>query len=249
MLNSFITGLQFLTRIRVVTETSWSPERFGRSVKFFPCIGAILGLHLALFYQVGSHYAPFVGLLIPPHVMAALLIVLSVLLTGGLHCDGFMDTMDGVFSGRSRERMLEIMKDSRVGANGVVAFVLLVMLKWSILLDISPDRIWLALFSMPILGRLGMVIAITCFPYARPDGIGKAFALHAGKMTLMIAVVTTLALLGWLGTAIVLPSLLSLAVSLLICWYINRQLGGLTGDVYGAVSELTELAALLAFLL
>ena len=78
-----------------------------------------------------------------------------------------MDTMDGIFSGRSKERMLEIMKDSRVGANGVMAFTLLMLMKWSLLMDLSPLLLPHALLVMPLLGRFAMTIGITSFPYAR----------------------------------------------------------------------------------
>lgn len=248
-MNEFLVGLQFLTRIRFVTQTEWTAESFGKSVKYFPAIGAILGLILSgfsyLFYAALPHY----GFALPAHITAALLLIFSILLTGGLTADGFMDTMDGVFSGRSRERMLEIMKDSRVGANGVMAFTLLVLCKWSLLLDLSNGNIAIALFAMPVISRMAMVIGITLFPYARPEGIGKAFAQYASKKTLWFAAMFTVVLLvpcGLIGAAAML------AVILFTAWfgrYITKALGGLTGDVYGALTELSELFVLLIFLM
>lgn len=247
-MHDFITGLQFLTRIRIINQTEWSPERFGRSVKYFPLVGAVLGLLLSFSAHLLQSLLPAVGIYVPPHLIAAILLALTIILSGGLQCDGFMDTMDGLFSGRSRERMLEIMKDSRIGANGVMAFVLLVLIKWSLLLDISPMNLPLALFFMPIFGRLAMVIGITCFPYARPDGIGKAFALYANRKSLLIALILTLLLILPLSGKAIVGLILTGLATYLLGRYVTKILGGLTGDVYGALTEMIEILVLLVFL-
>ena len=244
----FITGLQFLTRIHVAKETEWSPENFGRSVKFFPLIGAIIGILLVMMNQLFADYLPFMGVYMPPHVFAALLITINIIVTGGLHCDGFMDTMDGLFSGRSKERMLEIMKDSRVGANGVMAFVLLIVLKWSLIMDLSPLSLPTALFVMPILGRLAIVICVTVFPYARPDGIGKAFAQYAGQKTVYIGLALALLVIIPLGKLAILSLVIVSLCTLLFGRYVTKRLGGLTGDIYGAMCELAEILVLFIFL-
>ncbi len=148
-LRAFFIGLQFLTRISIVEQKDWCEKDFADSVRYFPLIGLVLGIIYAAFAALLLILLPQNGFLLPHHVVAAALLILPILLTGGLHCDGFMDTMDGLFSGRSRERMLEIMKDSRVGANGVFAFVLLMIFNWSVLLDLLQSA-WLfpALFVM-----------------------------------------------------------------------------------------------------
>ena len=185
-MNALITALQFLTRINISPNTIFSPEACGRSVKFFPLIGAIAGLILFSINYIADGR-------LPVNVLAAFLLAAEIILTGNLHCDGLMDTMDGLFSGRSRERALEIMKDSRVGANGVTAFGLCLLLKYSLLVNlITMDGI--VLFIMPVLGRFAMVIAITVFPYARNEGMGKAFADFAGKKALIWGGLLTAAL-------------------------------------------------------
>jgi adenosylcobinamide-GDP ribazoletransferase len=247
-MKNFITGLQFLTRIHIAKETEWSPESFGRSVKYFPIIGAILGSILLLINQLFAEYLPFAGLYMPPHVLTSLLLIANILLAGGLTCDGFMDTMDGIFSGRSKERMLEIMKDSRVGANGVMAFTMLMIIKWSLLMDLSPLLLPTALLAMPLLGRFAMVIGITIFPYARPDGIGKAFAQYAGKYTLYISIALTLLILVPMGKQAMLSMAIVSICTMLFARYVTGILGGLTGDIYGALTELAEIIVLLVFL-
>lgn len=239
-MRDFITGLQFLTRIHFIKETEWSAQSFGRSVKYFPLIGAIIGLCLVLTNFIGDRYVPL-------HLQITLLLATELLITGGLHFDGFMDTMDGLFSGRERETMLQIMKDSHVGANGVMAFCMLMLLKWSVLLDISPAILPYALLAMPIVARFAMVIGITVFPYARPEGIGKLFAQYAGKSSLAIAALLTIILIIPLGKQAYAGAAIGIAFALLFARFATNKLGGLTGDVYGAITELTEIVVLLTF--
>ena len=268
-MRAFFIGLQFLTRISIVEQKDWCEKDFADSVRYFPLIGLVLGIIYTAFAALLLSFLPQNGILLPHHVVAAILLILPILLTGGLHCDGFMDTMDGLFSGRSRERMLEIMKDSRVGANGVFAFVLLMIFDWSILLDLLQSA-WLfpALFAMPIVSRLMMVVAISAFPYARPVGMGKAFKDGGTKSVLYGAFFYTLILVFFPGVAADFLGIIPLDAAGLSSWllsmtavifaallftiffasYATRHLGGLTGDVYGAITTLTETLVLLSFL-
>ncbi|MBP2654514.1 MAG: cobS [Firmicutes bacterium] len=241
-MKSFVTALQFLTRINFYHQNVVSAEEFGQSVKFFPLVGAVIGLVLAGFGYLALGYFPI-------HVLAASLVVLELVLTGGIHSDGLMDTMDGVFSGRPRERMLEIMKDSRVGANAVMGFGALLLLKWSLILDLlSTGVIAAALFLMPVFGRLAMVIAVTTFSYARPEGIGKAFAQFAGRPALYFAFATAVIIALPLGKVAWISLTASVIFAVLLGRCFCKWLGGLTGDVYGAINELTELLVLIVFL-
>ena len=268
-MRAFFIGLQFLTRISIVEQKDWCEKDFADSVRYFPLIGLVLGIIYTAFAALLMSFLPQNGILLPHHVVAAILLILPILLTGGLHCDGFMDTMDGLFSGRSRERMLEIMKDSRVGANGVFAFVLLMIFDWSILLDLLQSA-WLfpALFAMPIISRLMMVVAISAFPYARPVGMGKAFKDGGTKSVLYGAFFYTLILVFFPGIVAYFFGIIPLDAAGLSSWllsmtavifaallftiffasYATRHLGGLTGDVYGAITTLTETLVLLSFL-
>ena len=233
-MNSFLVGLQFLTRIRIVRQTVWTAEDFGRSTRFFPLVGLVLGICYALAAWI------LVSVLGMRALTAALLLILPLLLTGGLHADGFMDTADGVFSGRERERKLEIMKDSRVGSFGVVAFVLLMFLQFALLLDMSLPLLVPVFFVMPIIGRMAMVLAVSCFPYARADGMGKTFADMADRGTVAIAAVTTSVLVIPIGLLATLALVLGIVFALLFCRWMTTILGGVTGDVYGAATVLTE---------
>ncbi len=248
-MNDFFIGLQFLSRFHFVKQTKWTAESFGRSVKFFPLVGAAVGAALALAAWLLVFLFPSFGVAVGVHLRSALLVFLWIALTGGLCCDGFIDTMDGLFSGRERERMLEIMKDSRVGANGVTAFALLLLMKWSALLDMPEENMVYALFSAPAIGRMAMVMGITLFPYARPEGIGKAFAAYANKNACLIAFFLLLLCLLPCGVQGYLVAAATLLFAYGFGVYATRLLGGLTGDVYGAVTELTEALVIALFLL
>ena len=171
----FFIALQFLTRLKIVNQTEWSVEDFGKSVVAFPYVGLIIGLILALLYGILSPFIPLVPLML-------ILVIAEFLITGGLHADGLMATSDGLFSGRERDRKLEIMKDSRIGSFGVVAFVFVTLLKWQLLTAIpTAEFIPMALIMMPLMSRWSLVLSIRSYPYAREQGMGAAFANLAPK--------------------------------------------------------------------
>lgn len=238
----FFVALQFLTRIHIVKQDSWTAEDFGHSTRFFPLVGLVQGVIYLLFAWL---LLPVLG---QSAVFASLMLILTIIITGGLHYDGFMDTMDGLLSARSRERMLEIMKDSRVGSYGALAAICLILLQWSLLREIDESLIFLAVYTMPLIGRMGMVLVIAAFPYARPQGLGKAFADMADRGTLLVAGVTTLAALIPLGQVAMAALAAGLAAAYLFGRYASSKLGGVTGDVYGAAELLTEATVLASIL-
>lgn len=239
MINRFIIALQFLTRLQVYPNIEVNEKKLGESMVYFPLVGLTMGGILAFFVYLSSHF-------FSPLIVSALLIALEVYLSGGLHLDGFMDTIDGLFSGRSKERALEIMRDSRVGANSVTALACLFLLKLSVLTDFPKEGLIPTLVLMPSLGRLTQIIGVVCFPYLRKEGMARSFNDYTGKKELLIAVV--LSLIICLSTA-KLAGLIFLGVTLILSWvlgsYVTSKLDGLTGDVYGAISEITEIVILL----
>ena len=254
-MESFLIGLQFLTRIYITRQTVWTEENFGKSVKYFPLIGAVVGIISAA--SIGFFYWLTNGQL--PILTGALAFTLPIILTGGIHCDGFIDSFDGLFSGREREKILEIMKDSRVGAFGAVSFILLTALEISALIELLQLSIaWslTAIFSAPIISRLMMVVTIGKFPYARREGMGKAFAKFTTRQTNFFALVSTLLILSpliFLDVKIFLATILALIISFGFTLYFGnfsvKKIGGVTGDIYGAVSTLVELLVPIIFLL
>ena len=189
-MQDFFTALQFLTRIKIYNQTQWDEGTFARSVAYFPAVGLVIAAVLVAVYKL------LVFLNCSSLLIAVLLIITEIIVTGGLLCDGFMDTADGVFSGRERERILEIMKDSCVGSNAVLAFVSLVLLKLAVYLELNSEQLTLALYAMPIITRTLMVYNIRCYSYARKSGIGGMFASADKKIVLISSTLLGLALLA-----------------------------------------------------
>ncbi len=250
-MNSFLIGLQFLTRLFVVKQTVWTEQGFGKSVKYFPAVGAVLGL-------ICAGVVVAVNQLCLPLFTGAIGFATLIILTGGIHCDGLMDSADGLFSGREREKILLIMKDSRAGSFGVVAMILVAVLEVSTLTELARLSTWwlcAAIYSAPIIARLMMVVTIGAFPYARADGMGKAFAKFTTRRTILFAAGETLLLLLPLVVSemFFLSAAVASVVALIVAWkfasFSTEKIGGVTGDIYGAITTLAELSALITFLL
>jgi adenosylcobinamide-GDP ribazoletransferase len=186
-------------------------------------------------------------LVLPSSLVTVLLIIALVILTGAHHLDGFIDTCDGVFAGKSKGGRLAIMSDTRVGAFGIVGVVLLLLLKY---ISLTSAPILPALLLMPTLSRWAMVSIIFTFPYAKSSGMGLAFKQGATWQRLtvatIIALIVAVALLKWWG--LTLMAVLWLIV-FGIAGYFRSRLGGLTGDNYGAINELSEVLVLLLIIL
>lgn len=254
-------AFQFLSRFPVKGEPDFSPELLQRSVVYYPLVGAAIGLSAAL----GAGLAAW---LLPAWPAAVITLILWVGLTGGLHLDGWMDSADALLSYRTRERMLEIMKDSRVGAMGVLACVLLLLLKASLLAAFIEGGSYAELPLLllpPVWSRWYMVRAMARFPLARGnEGLAASFGglpARQERRTRLAAALLTLAAAAAplaLGAGNAWPQLLAAAilapVAALACGTyaarrINSRLGGLTGDVYGALNELLEALLLLVLVL
>jgi len=236
----FWAALQFLTIFPTPLRHEVTAKTSGQSLTYFPLVGLILGVIL-----LGLHYG--LSFILPPTIVNALLIIALVILTGAHHLDGFIDTCDGVISGKSRKERLAIMSDSKVGAFGIVGAILLLLLKY---VSLSSALILPALLLMPTLSRWAMVSVIFTFPYAKSSGMGLAFKQGASwqRLTIatIIALIAAVALLKWWG--LVLMAALGLIV-FGISSYFHTRLGGLTGDNYGAINELAEVFVLLLIIL
>jgi adenosylcobinamide-GDP ribazoletransferase len=238
MLRPLAVAFGFLTRVPLATGAA-VPRDLGRATTWFPAVGAALGTVL-----VAAHHL-LGGLAVA--VAAVVLVALHAALTGGLHLDGVADVFDALGGGRGdRDRMLAILRDSRIGAHGAAALVLLVVAKVLAVAELL-DRLhpaWWALYAAPAAARWAVVPLVVAFPYARPDGLGKPFHGHAGAAQLAGATGVAAAALGWLGGRALAPALSALLAALAIAAWLHRRLGGLTGDVYGAAIEAAELAFL-----
>jgi adenosylcobinamide-GDP ribazoletransferase len=231
-------AFQFLTRLPVGTG-SLAGADLGRSCAWFPLPGAAVGLAAAAgAYAAGSH--------LPPALAAVLAVAALAWLTGGLHLDGVADVFDGLGGGHGdRARILHIMRDSRIGAHGATALVLVLAVKVASIAEVlGRGELW-PLVAAPVVARFAAVPLIVLFPYAREEGLGKAFHGSAGGREIAIAAALTAAALAPFAPASLAPAAVGLAAAGAVALALRRRLGGLTGDVYGAAIEIAE-AALLA---
>lgn len=237
-----LAALEFLTvfRLPLGRRRPADAAQIARSQGLFPLVGLLLGLMLVGLDRALSEVMPLPA-------TAALLVVALVVATGGLHLDGLADTCDGLFGGSSPPERLAIMRDSRVGTFGVLAVVCILLLRWAAFLSLaSPLRRGVLLLA-PALGRWAMVGAVAALPYARPEGLGKAMHRAAWPIPALTAaaVALTASVLLFPTWGVALFAFASL-VGGLGALYARGNLGGLSGDVYGAICECTEVAVLLA---
>lgn len=213
-------------------------EDFSAATRWFPAVGIMLGTILAASQIV-------LRPVLPASVAAVVLLALWTVLTGGLHLDGFIDCADALPAAVPPERRLDILTDVHVGAYGVGATVLLILLQWSCLETLLPTRYgWRVLLIAPVVGRAVMVGAQAGWPYARENGLGHLVRVAPHSRTISLLVVAGIALVGGI------PTVLAVAVTgvtayLLATWMARRLGGGLTGDMYGALCVLSETGVLL----
>jgi adenosylcobinamide-GDP ribazoletransferase len=238
----FLAALQFLTSLPVPIKRELSPERLGRATAYFPVVGLIIGLVLAALNWL-------LGYILPSGVVDALLIAALVILTGALHLDGFADTCDGIAGHKPVEERWRVMRDSRTGAFGVVGIVLLLLVKYVSLNNVPPDLKYATLVFMPVVSRWGMVYAIFAFPYARPEGLGKAYKSATRWPQFTAATLITLVVAAVLFPFFSLMGLILIVgtwiVTKVLAFYFKYKFAGLTGDNYGAINEVAEVMVLI----
>lgn len=243
----FLYALSFLTRIPVPPALTASHTAAGedwqKSVAYYPIVGAVIGLLLWGAAQI-------IDFVFPTLLGSVFLIVIWVFLTGGLHMDGWMDVADGLGSNRSREEMLRIMKDSRSGAMGVTAAILLLFVKTAGVHDLllAKHGAWLVL--PPVLARFVLSAAIRYWPYVSENGIGSGLrnGINSGHLLAYLLVLAAAAF-WWKSAAGLAVLALLLFLSWILARYLNRKLGGLNGDCYGALVEWTEAVTLVLLVL
>jgi len=237
---SLLAAFAFLTRFPVGKFVACDASGVALSAGWFPLVGNFLGLVYSLAAALVKDHLP-VG------VVAVLLVILDALLTGALHADGLADTADGFGGGKDREDTLRIMRDHSIGSYGGVALALLVALKVTAYAALLSRGNWIpAVILIPALGRWSMLLLTAALPYARPsesviDGMGKRSLLW-GTAVILPALAVAASLRAWIALGAVA------AVSVIFGLYCRRRIGGITGDTLGANLQLSESAALLAFL-
>lgn len=213
---------------------------FGSSLQWFPFVGFLLGASLVMLDRL-------LGSLFPTVVVNMVLLTLYVLVTGGLHLDGWADTVDALSGGRDPEHRLMILRDSRIGALGATGLMLILGLRYAGLLALPVGFREGMLFCMPAIGRWAMVIGCWGVVYPRSEGLAAQFIRTVTWRDVLVA--TTVVGLGLWGmfdpvTAVMLMIVVCLVVRSVV-WWISKKFGGITGDVLGAMNEGIEVLFLI----
>lgn len=250
-----VDALRFLSTLPLPARRQAGEEGLAAAVAWFPLVGGVLGALLVGVDWACARAFPRVS----HFISAALILVVYALFTGGLHHDGLMDAADALWGRRSREERLRIMRDSRAGALGVTAVVLLLLVELAAIYALPVHLVgssgrfrWAALLAFPVLGRWTMTYLCVRFSYARPEGTGAAMINGSRPRQLIVAsVVAALVLAGCFVFLVRLPLMIALlgiaalAFAELMGGFCERSLGGITGDVAGAAGMLCEAMVLL----
>ena len=232
-------AVRFLTVFPVPGLPPMKEATVARSMLAFPLAGLLIG-------ACGAIAGLFAGWLFGEPIRAVAVVVAWMVVTWGLHLDGLADSADALFSWRTRERKLEIMKDSRIGTMGALALISAVLLKVGAISSLGPAW-WIGVLLAPVWGRWSDIYGIFFFPAAREGGMGRNFHDQVRQRDFWIATASALVI-----GAVLLPpwgalvGLVALLVAHLMARWMVGVLGGLTGDTYGALSEVGEIVVLLA---
>lgn len=240
-LRHFFCALGYFTRIPIPGWVGYLPDDLDRAARYFPLVGVLIGLIAALIFWL-AHW------LLPLRVALVLSMISTIWLTGAFHEDGLADAVDGFGGGYTRERMLEIMHDSRIGSFGAIALVASLLLKLETLAALPVAQIMVALVAAHAFSRLVAVSLLATLDYVRPAGKAKPVATRLGGGGLLLTVlfgVLPLLLLPplWIGAALGA----GIVVRVLVARYLVSKLGGYTGDTLGMTQQLAELACYLVW--
>mgnify|MGYP000388477698 CR=1 FL=1 len=245
----FSFALTFLTRIPFPLKTEYNDQLPSSSMGLYPLIGLIIGVILIVFSELSIIF-------LTKSITNILMLILLVYLTGGLHLDGFIDSIDGLFSCRKKDKILEIMHDSLIGSFGAIAVILLFLLKFNLFLELTGNFRIPVILLMAIISRWMIVFAAWKYPLAVSSSLGKGFnynlswkQLFEGSTYLIILIFSLHYLFSFPFYLSLIIFLISLLVTHLFSKYVISKIDGLTGDIYGAINEIIEVLVLLTALI
>lgn len=237
-MKNFLLALQFLTiipvRIKQVNE-----KEIVNSTIYFPLVGLLLGLILT----GANEFLYFLGF--EKFFINIIIVILLVFLTGGIHLDGLADTSDAFLSRRNKEEMLNIMRDSRIGAMGVLSLISIILLKITFISSISMSLKAISLILMCVLSRWSLVLSMFLFSYAREEGKAKTFIQGSNLKVFIFSTIFTLScvFIVYKVWGLLIMAIIAL-VSYILGKVVTNKIGGITGDTLGATNEIVEIAIL-----
>jgi adenosylcobinamide-GDP ribazoletransferase len=231
----FIAAVQFITILPIGRAGAYEPAKM---IPHFPSVGILLGMLLVLVDHVAMR-------LWSQPVASLLDVIFLAMVTGAFHLDGLGDAADGLYGQRSKEEALAIMKDSRLGTMGLVAILFGLSIKWAGISGLAAHRT-LLLIVIPAYARGAMLFGIRFFDYGRSGGgTGSDFFKEKLKLSAFWGMIIPVALSAVLGWRAIGFNLAFIAITAAILWYYNRRMGSITGDMLGALTEISESALFL----
>lgn len=230
-----ILMIQFFTTIPIKTRINVKEEDFPKGLPYFPLVGLIIGLfNYSIFYVFTFINIEFLSIVF--------WILANIIITGGLHLDGLADTCDGLLSSRDKKKMLEIMKDSRIGTNGVLAIIMDLLIRLGLMISLPVNLRPLAMISSVVLGKTIMLVLIYTTPYGRKNGIGGLFYKGISKISVAFGSAIGVIIIIAIHSLKIIPALVLCIVSMAFYRrFVINKIDGITGDTLGAANELTEI--------
>lgn len=242
-MNKFLLALRFLTTIPLRSNQTVKEEQLFGSVIYFPFVGLLLGIILSVVNFILTFFQ------FNPLLTNVILVITLIGLTGALHLDGLADTFDALYSGKDKESMLRIMRDSHIGTMGVLSLISVVLLKVAILSSLTLASKNAVLISVCVLSRWSLILPIYLFSYAREEGKAKGFFGSFSLTKLLLSALAVLLFISliwnWKGLFVFIPVLI---FTYFFSSKVNRRIGGITGDSLGASLELNEVLIFFACL-
>ncbi|MDY6970059.1 MAG: adenosylcobinamide-GDP ribazoletransferase [Spirochaetota bacterium] len=243
-INGIITAVRFLTILPLPGKGKVDSKGFGQSMSYFPLVGLLIGFLLSLVHIVLAKY-------ISSLLISVIIVGAWTRITGALHMEAFVDAADGFSAGPDRKRILSVMKDPNCGSKGVVALVFLIIFKIVLLNDIPLNLIFPCLLLVPAISRWSMVVIAAFSNYARKEGgLGRSFVENVGIteffISTLLLVLSGILILELQFFIVVIAPILFIIISFL---FLKNRIGGVTGDILGALNEIVEVIGLAAFLI
>lgn len=235
ILESIVVAFQFLTRLYLPINVEWDTGNLRRSLMWFGLVGAFIGVILAGALTLFNRFD------LLPAVSAIIILLIWIFITGGMHIDGISDMADGFFSMRDKEKTLEIMKDSHVGAFGVITIVFLLLIKFEMLKEfiIIEKNVWLLILP-PTIARIAAGLVLSFYETTKKSGLGYTFHSSDPRIFWTIGFIVTLIISSILNLkSLIFIGIAILASNLMALWA-KKKIGGLNGDIYGAIVETVE---------
>lgn len=240
-MNDFLLIIQFMTRIPIKKSLSCEKSNFRNGAMFLPVVGFIVGLIQWVIYLITAQFLPM-------NLSAIFIVLTGIFVTGALHLDGIGDTCDGFFSKEIDSiKIIEIMKDSRIGIFSCVAVIFDILIKYAAISNLSNIKASLVIIAAPVIGRMCIIFISFIGNTAKATGTGNFFIGNIGKLQLVISLIIGYAC-ALLFTGIIrgcLVILASIVLTVLFNIFCTKKIGGITGDSLGTTNELIEMLVLL----